>query len=91
MTQNIKPEIWEEFTREINRSNIRLKDESGKDIEINEYQFDGVRNDKNILESNGNIELIEKYIADVQHNVLCYTLILNNVHIERIKPMIIFN
>jgi len=30
--------------------NIRLKDGSGNDIEINEYQFDGVRNDKNILE-----------------------------------------
>ena len=30
--------------------NIRLKDPSGNDIETNEYEFEGVRNDKNVLE-----------------------------------------
>ena len=40
----------------------------------------------NILKSNGNTELIEKYIQDTQHTVLCYTLEINNNELNKLKP-----
>ena len=40
----------------------------------------------NIIKSNGNTELIEKYIKDTQHTVLCYTLVVNNNDIEKLRP-----
>jgi len=40
----------------------------------------------NILKSNGNTELIEKYIKDTQHTVLCYTVAINNNELNKLKP-----
>lgn len=51
-------------------------------------QFDNVFQNlyKNILESNGNTELIEKYVKDTQYTVLCYTIKINNNEIDKLKP-----
>ena len=44
---------------------------------------------QNILKSNGDSTTILQYIKDTQHNVLCYTTIMNNIDIQRIKPRIV--
>ena len=45
---------------------------------------------KNIVKSNGDVKQIKQYIKDAQHDVLCYTLAINNNNdLERIKPRII--
>jgi hypothetical protein len=44
---------------------------------------------QNILKSNGDNKRIEEYIKDAQHNILCYTMIINHNDIEKIKPRII--
>ena len=42
----------------------------------------------NILQSNGDNSLIEKYIKDAQYTVLCYTITSDNIDLEIIKPRV---
>ena len=42
---------------------------------------------KNIVDSNGNIILIEKYIKETQFAVNCYTTVVINNELEMIKPI----
>lgn len=39
----------------------------------------------NIIKSNGDSKLIDKYIKDTQYTVLCYTIATSNNEIETIK------
>ena len=43
----------------------------------------------NIVESKGDINLIEKYIKETQFAVNCYTTVVINNDLERIKPITI--
>ena len=42
---------------------------------------------KNILDCNGNTILIEKYIKETQFAVNCYTTVVINNDLDRIKPI----
>ena len=44
---------------------------------------------QNIIKSNGDKKVIEKYLKDTQHTILCYTTVINNNDLERIKPRIL--
>ena len=44
---------------------------------------------QNILKSNGDIKIIQQYLKDTQYNILCYTTVVNNNALERIKPRVL--